>query len=127
MRNLVLFIFFTISSLNFLLAQDNSLTIKTINERELKIYKGNSNVNIFFEFCDSSNLKSCNTNVIKFDLRGIVNILDNKEKFGKINIQENGTLVYRENGTISLISIAGIESDIIETKILRDSVREVFF
>jgi len=127
MRNLVLFIFFTISSLNFLLAQDNSLTIKTINERELKIYKGNSNVNIFFEFCDSSNLKSCNTNVIKFDLRGIVNILDNKEKFGKINIQENGTLVYRENGTISIISIAGIESDIIETKILRDSVREVFF
>ena len=127
MRNLVLYIFFTISSLNFLLAQDNSLTIKTINERELKIYKGNSNVNIFFEFCDSSNLKSCNTNVIKFDLRGIVNILDNKEKFGKINIQENGTLVYRENGTISIISIAGIESDIIETKILRDSVREVFF
>ena len=127
MRNLVLFIFFTVSSLNFLLAQDNSLTIKTINERELKIYKGNSNVNIFFEFCDSSNLKSCNTNVIKFDLRGIVNILDNKEKFGKINIQENGTLVYRENGTISIISIAGIESDIIETKILRDSVREVFF
>ena len=127
MRNLVLFIFFTISSLNFLLAQDNSLTIKTINERELKIYKGNSNVNIFFEFCDSSNLKSCNTNVIKFDLRGIVNILDNKEKFGKINIQENGILVYRENGTISIISIAGIESDIIETKILRDSVREVFF
>ena len=127
MRNLVLFIFFTISSLNFLLAQDNSLTIKTINERELKIYKGNSNVNIFFEFCDSSNLKSCNTNVIKFDLRGIVNILDNKEKFGEINIQENGTLVYRENGTISIISIAGIESDIIETKILRDSVREVFF
>ena len=127
MRNLVLFIFFTISSFNFLLAQDNSLIIKTINERELKIYKGNSNVNIFFEFCDSSNLKSCNTNVIKFDLRGIVNILDNKEKFGKINIQENGTLVYRENGTISIISIAGIESDIIETKILRDSVREVFF
>ena len=127
MRNLVLFIFFTISSFNFLLAQDNSLTIKTINERELKIYKGNSNVNIFFEFCDSSNLKSCNTNVIKFDLRGIVNILDNKEKFGKINIQENGTLVYRENGTISIISTAGIESDIIETKILRDSVREVFF
>ena len=127
MRNLVLFIFFTVSSLNFLLAQDNSLTIKTVNERELKIYKGNSNVNIFFEFCDSSNLKSCNTNVIKFDLRGIVNILDNKEKFGKINIQENDTLVYRENGTISIISIAGIESDIIETKILRDSVREVFF
>ena len=127
MRNLVLFIFFTISSFNFLLAQDNFLTIKTINERELKIYKGNSNVNIFFEFCDSSNLKSCNTNVIKFDLRGIVNILDNKEKFGKINIQENSTLVYRENGTISIISIAGIESDIIETKILRDSVREVFF
>tara|TARA_Y100000996_G_scaffold367131_1_gene312779 strand:+ start:51 stop:434 length:384 start_codon:yes stop_codon:yes gene_type:complete len=127
MRNLVLFIFFTISSFNFLLAQDNSLTIKTINERELKIYKAKSNVNIFFEFCDSSNLKSCNTNVIKFDLRGIVNILDNKEKFGKINIQENGTLVYRENGTISIISIAGIESDIIETKILRDSVREVFF
>ena len=127
MRNLGLFIFFTISSFNFLLAQDNSLTIKTINERELKIYKGNSNLNIFFEFCDSSNLKSCNTNVIKFDLRGIVNILDNKEKFGKINIQENGTLVYRENGTISIISIAGIESDIIETKILRDSVREVFF
>ena len=88
-----------------MLAQDNSLTIKTINERELKIYKGNSNVNIFFEFCDSSNLKSCNTNVIKFDLRGIVNILDNKEKFGKINIQENGTLVYRENGTISIKEI----------------------
>ena len=122
-----LFIFFTVINLNILLAQDNSVTIKTINERELKIYKGNSNINIFFEFCDSSNLKDCNINVIKFDLRGIVNILDNKEKFGKINIQENGTLVYRENGTISIISIAGIESDIIETKILRDSVREVFF
>ena len=125
MRNL--FIFFTVINLNLLLAQDNSATIKTINERELKIYKGNSNINIFFEFCDSSNLKDCNTNVIKFDLRGIVNILDNKEKFGKFNIQENGTLVYRENGTISIISIAGIESDIIETKILRDKVREVFF
>ena len=122
-----LFIFFTVINLNILLAQDNSVIIKTINERELKIYKGNSNINIFFEFCDSSNLKDCNTNVIKFDLRGIVNILDNKEKFGKFNIQENGTLVYRENGTISIISIAGIESDIIETKILRDSVREVFF
>ena len=110
-----------------MLAQDNFLTIKTINERELKIYKGNSNVNIFFEFCDSSNLKSCNTNVIKFDLRGIVKILDDKEKLGKINIQENGSLVYREDGKISIVSIAGIESDVVDIKILRDSVREVFF
>jgi len=125
MRNL--FIFFTVINLNLLLAQDNSAIIKTINERELKIYKGNSNINIFFEFCDSSNLKDCNTNVIKFDLRGIVKILDDKEKLGKINIQENGTLVYREDGTISIVSIAGIESDIVETKILRDTVRDVFF
>tara|TARA_B110000003_G_scaffold74205_1_gene75760 strand:+ start:7290 stop:7667 length:378 start_codon:yes stop_codon:yes gene_type:complete len=125
MRNL--FIFFTVINLNLLLAQDNSATIKTINERELKIYKGNSNINIFFEFCDSSNLKDCNTNVIKFDLRGIVKILDDKEKLGKINIQENGTLVYREDGTISIVSMAGIESDLIETNILRDTVREVFF
>ena len=125
MRNL--FIFFTVINLNILLAQDNSATIKTINERELKIYKGNSNINIFFEFCDSSNLKDCNTNVIKFDLRGIVKILDDKEKLGKINIQENGTLVYREDGTISIVSIAGIESDLIETNILRDTVRDVFF
>ena len=122
-----LFIFFTVINLNLLLAQDNSATIKTINERELKIYKGNSNINIFFEFCDSSNLKDCNTNVIKFDLRGIVKILDDKEKLGKINIQENGTLVYREDGTISIVSMAGIESDLIETNILRDTVREVFF
>ncbi len=125
MRNL--FIFFTVINLNILLAQDNSATIKTINERELKIYKGNSNINIFFEFCDSSNLKDCNTNVIKFDLRGIVKILDDKEKLGKINIQENGTLVYREDGTISIVSMAGIESDLIETNILRDTVRDVFF
>jgi len=125
MRNL--FIFFTVINLNILLAQDNSVTIKTINERELKIYKGNSNINIFFEFCDSSNLKDCNTNVIKFDLRGIVKILDDKEKLGKINIQENGTLVYREDGTISIVSMAGIESDLIETNILRDTVRDVFF
>jgi len=125
MRNL--FIFFTVIYLNILLAQDNSATIKTINERELKIYKGNSNINIFFEFCDSSNLKDCNTNVIKFDLRGIVKILDDKEKLGKINIQENGTLVYREDGTISIVSMAGIESDLIETNILRDTVRDVFF
>ncbi len=125
MRNL--FIFFTVINFNLLLAQDNSATIKTINERELKIYKGNSNINIFFEFCDSSNLKDCNTNVIKFDLRGIVKILDDKEKLGKINIQENGTLVYREDGTISIVSMAGIESDLIETNILRDTVRDVFF
>ena len=125
MRNL--FIFFTVINFNLLLAQDNSVTIKTINERELKIYKGNSNINIFFEFCDSSNLKDCNTNVIKFDLRGIVKILDDKEKLGKINIQENGTLVYREDGTISIVSMAGIESDLIETNILRDTVRDVFF
>ena len=122
-----LFIFFTVINLNILLAQDNSVIIKTINERELKIYKGNSNINIFFEFCDSSNLKDCNTNVIKFDLRGIVKILDDKEKLGKINIQENGTLVYREDGTISILSMAGIESDLIETNILRDTVRDVFF
>tara|TARA_B100001540_G_C15430717_1_gene472072 strand:+ start:54 stop:431 length:378 start_codon:yes stop_codon:yes gene_type:complete len=122
-----LFIFFTVINLNILLAQDNSVTIKTINERELKIYKGNSNINIFFEFCDSSNLKDCNTNVIKFDLRGIVKILDDKEKLGKINIQENGSLVYREDGKISIVSIAGIESDVVDIKILRDSVREVFF
>ena len=125
MRNL--FIFFTVINLNILLAQDNSATIKTINERELKIYKGNSNINIFFEFCDSSNLKDCNTNIIKFDLRGIVKILDDKEKLGKINIQENGTLVYREDGTISIVSMAGIESDLIETNILRDTVRDIFF
>ena len=122
-----LFIFFTVINLNILLAQDNSVTIKTINERELKIYKGNSNINIFFEFCDSSNLKDCNTNVIKFDLRGIVKILDDKEKLGKINIQENGSLVYREDGKISIVSIAGIESDVVDIKILRDSVREVLF
>ena len=122
-----LFIFFTVINLNILLAQDNSLIIKTINERELKIYKGNSNINIFFEFCDSSNLKDCNTNVIKFDLRGIVKILDDQEKLGKIDVQENGTLLYREDGTISIISIAGIESDQIETNLLRNSVREVFF
>ena len=127
MKNLFLFIFFTVISLQLLSAQDDSATIQTINERELKIYKGNSNINIFFEFCDSSNLKDCNTNVIKFDLRGIVKILDNKEKLGKINIQENGTLVYREDGTISIISIAGIESDIVDSKVLRDTVREVFF
>ena len=122
-----LFIFFTVINLNILLAQDNSVIIKTINERELKIYKGNSNINIFFEFCDSSNLKDCNTNVIKFDLRGIVKILDDQEKLGKIDVQENGTLLYREDGTISIISIAGIESDQIETNLLRNSVREVFF
>tara|TARA_B100000579_G_scaffold43927_1_gene30633 strand:+ start:38 stop:415 length:378 start_codon:yes stop_codon:yes gene_type:complete len=122
-----LFIFFTVINLNILLAQDNSVTIKTVNEREIKIYKGNSNINIFFEFCDSSNLKDCNTNVIKFDLRGIVKILDDQEKLGKIDVQENGTLLYREDGTISIISIAGIESDQIETNLLRDSVREVFF
>ena len=127
MKNLFLFIFFTVISLQLLSAQDDSATIQTINERELKIYKGNSNINIFFEFCDSSNLKECNTNVIKFDLRGIVKILDNKEKLGKINIQENGTLVYREDGTISIISIAGIESDFVDSKVLRDTVREVFF
>jgi len=127
MKNLFLFIFFTVISLQLLSAQDDSATIQTINERELKIYKGNSNINIFFEFCDSSNLKDCNTNVIKFDLRGIVKILDNKEKLGKINIQENGTLVYREDGTISIISIAGIESDFVDSKVLRDTVREVFF
>ena len=91
MRNLVLFIFFTISSFNFLLAQDNSLTIKTINERELKIYKGNSNVNIFFEFCDSSNLKSCNTNVIKFGFQGLKNFtsirrLFIKQAMGRLNL-----------------------------------------
>ncbi len=127
MKNLFLFLFFTVISLQLLSAQDDSATIQTINERELKIYKGNSNINIFFEFCDSSNLKDCNTNVIKFDLRGIVKILDNKEKLGKINIQENGTLVYREDGTISIISIAGIESDFVDSKVLRDTVREVFF
>jgi hypothetical protein len=127
MKNLFLFIFFAVISLQLLSAQDDSATIQTINERELKIYKGNSNINIFFEFCDSSNLKDCNTNVIKFDLRGIVKILDNKEKLGKINIQENGTLVYREDGTISIISIAGIESDFVDSKVLRDTVREVFF
>ena len=69
MKNLFLFIFFAVISLQLLSAQDDSATIQTINERELKIYKGNSNINIFFEFCDSSNLKDCNTNVIKFDLR----------------------------------------------------------
>jgi len=122
-----LFIFFTVINLNILLAQDNLVTIKTVNEREIKIYKGSSNINIFFEFCDSSNLKDCNTNVIKFDLRGIVKILDDQEKLGKIDVQENGTLLYREDGTISIISIAGIESDQIETNLLRNSVREVFF
>ncbi len=127
MRILFLFILTTLISSDLLFAQEKSATIQTINDRELKIYKGNSNINIFFEYCDSSNLEDCLTNVIKFDLRGIVKILEEKNQFGKFRIQANGTLVYNENGTTSIISMAGVESDFIDTKILRDAVREVFF
>ena len=127
MRILFLFTLFTLICSDFLFSQENSTIIQTINDRELKIYKGNSNINIFFEFCDASNLEDCYTSVIKFDLRGIVKLLEEKEKFGKVEIQENGTLIYREDGTTSIISLAGIESDFIDSKILRNAVREVFF
>ena len=79
MRILFLFTLVTLISSDFLFSQEKSTIIQTINDRELKIYKGNSNINIFFEFCDASNLEDCYTSVIKFDLRGIVKLLEEKE------------------------------------------------
>ena len=127
MRILFLFTLFTLISSDFLFSQENSTIIQTINDRELKIYKGNNKINIFFEYCDASNLENCYTSTIKFDLRGIVKLLEENKKFGKLEIQENGTLIYKEDGTISIISLAGIKSDFIDSNILKNAVRDVFF
>ena len=83
MRILFLFtIIVTFLGMDLVTGQEKSKTIQTTNERELKIYKGNSQINIFFEYCDGKDTKNCNVQVIVFDLRGIVKILENKNELG---------------------------------------------
>tara|TARA_B100000953_G_scaffold295494_1_gene286774 strand:+ start:452 stop:844 length:393 start_codon:yes stop_codon:yes gene_type:complete len=120
--------FFTFTLVSFFsFAQKDISIIKTINDRDFKIYKGNSGTDLFFEFCNRKILDKCVSQTISFDLRGIVSLLSDKTEFGEVKINGNGTIIREENGTTLLKSINGIVSDSVDGNKLKEVVRRVFF
>ena len=82
---------------------------------------------IFFEFCDPNIKSKCNLNIISFDLRGIVKLLDENLPTGTTAVLGNGKIIKTENGNLSLASFQGVISEKVNYKKLVSALRYVFF
>ena len=80
-----------------------------------------------FEFCNQKNESNCEIQLLLFDLRGIVKLLQKNLSPGIVNVPENGKIIVSNNNTISLATLKGIISDPINKDTLLRSVRKTFF
>ena len=123
-RILVILLFFLI---NISHSQERSETIKSLSNRDFKIYMSLEKNIVFFEFCDPYELSKCNIKIISFDLRGIVKLLDKNLPTGTTSVLGNGKIIKTENGNLSLASFQGVISEKVNYKKLVSALRYVFF
>ena len=118
----ILFLFINIGH-----SQERSETIKSLSNRDFNIYLNSDKNYIFFEFCDPNIKPKCNLNIISFDLRGIVKLLDENLPTGTTAVLGNGKIIKTENGNLSLESFQGIISEKVSYKKFISALRSVFF
>ena len=123
-RILVMLLLFLI---NISHSQERSETIKSLSNRDFKIYMSLEKNIVFFEFCDPYELSKCDINIISFDLRGIVKLLDKNLPTGTTLVLGNGKIIKTENGNLSLASFQGVISEKVNYKKLVSVLRYVFF
>ena len=123
-RILVILLLFLI---NISHSQERSETIKSLSNRDFKIYMSLEKNIVFFEFCDPYELSKCDINIISFDLRGIVKLLDKNLTTGTTLVLGNGKIIKTENGNLSLASFQGVISEKVNYKKLVSALRYVFF
>lgn len=123
-RILVILLLFLI---NISHSQERSETIKSLSNRDFKIYMSLEKNIVFFEFCDPYELSKCDINIISFDLRGIVKLLDKNLPTGTTSVLGNGKIIKTENGNLSLASFQGVISEKVNYKKLVSALRYVFF
>ena len=123
-RILVILLLFLI---NISHSQERSETIKSLSNRDFKIYMSLEKNIVFFEFCDPYELSKCDINIISFDLRGIVKLLDKNLPTGTTLVLGNGKIIKTENGNLSLASFQGVISEKVNYKKLVSALRYVFF
>ncbi len=108
-------------------SQERSETIKSLSNRDFKIYMGLEKNIVFFEFCDPYELSKCDIKIISFDLRGIVKLLDKNLPTGTTSVLGNGKIIKTKNGNLSLDSFQGVISEKVNYKKLVLALRYVFF
>tara|TARA_B100000900_G_scaffold85758_1_gene69474 strand:- start:2381 stop:2785 length:405 start_codon:yes stop_codon:yes gene_type:complete len=123
-RILVILLLFLI---NISHSQERSETIKSLSNRDFKIYMGLEKNIVFFEFCDPYELSKCDIKIISFDLRGIVKLLDKNLPTGTTSVLGNGKIIKTKNGNLSLASFQGVISEKVNYKKLVFALRYVFF
>ena len=123
-RILVILLLFLI---NISHSQERSETIKSLSNRDFKIYISLEKNIVFFEFCDPYELSKCDIKIISFDLRGIVKLLDKNLPTGTTLVLGNGKIIKTENGNLSLASFQGVISEKVNYKKLVSALRYVFF
>ena len=112
---------------NTLIFQQRFKVLKTDADRELKIFKGNDDKTLFFEFCNKEQKNECLLEVLVFDLRGVVTILAKSPNMGTTEIKDNGKILRTETGFTYLITQEGISSEAIKSDELIKAIREIFF
>ena len=112
---------------NTLIFQQRFKVLKTDADRELKIFKGNDDKTLFFEFCNKEQKNECLLEVLVFDLRGVVSILAKSPNMGTTEIKDNGKILRTETGFTYLITQEGISSEAIKSDELIKAIREIFF
>ena len=112
---------------NTLIFQQRFKVLKTDADRELKIFKGNDDKTLFFEFCNKEQKNECLLEVLVFDLRGVVSILAKSPNMGTTEIKDNGKIIRTETGFTYLITQEGISSEAINSDELIKAIREIFF
>ena len=108
-------------------SQERSETIKSLSNRDFKIYLNAEKNIVFFEFCDPKKLSQCDLKIISFDLRGIVKLLDENLPTGTTAVLGNGKIIKTQNENLSLASFQGVISEKVSYKEFVSALRSVFF
>ena len=106
---------------------NSARTIKSLSNRDFKIYLNAEKNIVFFEFCDPKKLSQCDLKIISFDLRGIVKLLDENLPTGTTAVLGNGKIIKTQNENLSLASFQGVISEKVSYKEFVSALRSVFF
>ena len=108
-------------------SQERFETIKSLSNRDFKIYLNAEKSIVFFEFCDPKKLSKCDLKIISFDLRGIVRLLDENLPIGTTNVLGNGKIIKSKNGNLSIASFQGVISEKVSYGEFVSALRYIFF
>lgn len=123
-KSILILIFFLF---NISHSQERSETIKSLSNRDFKIYLNAQKNILFFEFCDPKKLSQCDLKIISFDLRGIVRLLDENLPIGTTNVLGNGKIIKSKNGNLSIASFQGVISEKVSYEEFVSALRSIFF